>query len=230
MVKLIAGKKAIETKFLVEVIFAIIVGIIILVVVIGPTRESIGEKGFKDDLCRFNAAIANAIPTGGKWAMPYFFCYEKSVKVNAVNWDACDPDKKLGLESMSQNSKTNEDAKRECVAAQLYYLGKRCWYMFGNGNWDFGTDKSKRGCFNVNIVNMPGKIGETEITQMSRSIDECKYLQNDKEPCKEINKGKDNIDTGLIEIPIGSGIYHVCFNERTESVKDDAVEYQKDAC
>src|SRR3989344_3906493 len=141
-----------------EVILPAVAGIIIVSFIIIPFIASImptdarADIGLAERYCNMNAGVRNAIMGVAKWVMPLWFCHERSVKVDANNWDVCDPDGKFELEKMAKEDDKEYEATRRCAAQQFYNLGKRCWYMYGQDRFNMqALEIFRTGCFKATV-------------------------------------------------------------------------------
>ncbi len=140
------GRKA-DLNYLAGIIIAIIASVIFLVFVIMPTTTGISSD-FGDSFCHLNAAIRNAMIVGTKVVVPLIMCHERTVKVDAKNWNECDPDNTLGIKD-AQN-------RQMCAAVQLAKLGNRCFTLYGRNTYTMGLNYGSYQCFNANVVNLLG--------------------------------------------------------------------------
>ena len=209
------------------IILPIVASVLILMVVVAPTASALGSKGYSDSLCHLNAGFRHWAPVHR--AIPLAMCHEKSVTVDADNWNACDPDEKFKFKDKKDTT--------GCAAQQLYNLAARCWYMYGQGSWTMTVGEgtawwTRYGCFKVNVRDMLGAIGENEITDASQRADKCVFLQNNA-GSERICGRSDSIDFygvfGIGQTEIKSrNTYHICFDER--STRDDTIGYDDNAC
>ena len=142
------NKKGIEP--IVAIILAIIVGAFAIYFAVRITT-TIGGVGIGDELCRFNNKVIDKIighPEGLR-----IFCDSKSVTIRADDWEACDPSGIFGYERTSNYE--------DCAAEQIYHLMGRCWYMYGEGDWDLTSICEGWTCFKI-IVRSPESIAINE--------------------------------------------------------------------
>lgn len=156
------SKKAVLVGTLIVVIvIAIIVGVILLFGVIKPIAAEIPTT-FNDRLCNINAGIRGAM-WAGKIIVPLWFCGEDKVAIDATDWSRCDPKYK------------KEKNKKACASQQLAELAMRCWYRYGQDNWDMARINWDYYCFRVKVKNLgEEKINEKAVTDQL----DCKYLSN----------------------------------------------------
>jgi hypothetical protein len=190
------NKKGIEP--IVAIILAIIVGAFAIYFAVRIT-STIGGVGIGDELCRFNNKVIDKIighPDGLR-----IFCDSKSVTIRADDWEACDPSGIFGYET----SANYED----CAAEQIYHLMGRCWYMYGEGDWDLTSICEGWTCFNIE-VRSPEEVsinerditdimidhgycgeGETSTGIIQMENDDCDYSLTEDGGCGSCSGGDD---------------------------------------
>ena len=170
------GRKAydVSMKFVIMwIILPLVAGLLILWLIITPTASALGSKGYSDELCHLNAGFRNWAPV--KMAVPLAMCHEKSVTIDAYNWKVCDPDGKFGFKELAKTNKY--DATRKCAAQQFYNLAARCWYMYGQGNFNLNAaELGKTGCFSATVRDLQGTLGKDEVVAASKLADGGKFL------------------------------------------------------
>ena len=217
------GKKGfdISMKFVIMwIILPLVAGVMIVVLVVAPTASALGSKGYADNLCHLNAGFRHWVIPGGKWVIPLAMCHEKSVTVDADNWNACDPDGKFRFKELA---KTNEyDALRKCTAQQFYNLGARCWYMYGQDQFNLqALEMGRWNCFRTTVRDLQGTIGKDELMAASKLADGGKFL-----PDGNVDFQKKWLSTETV-IETNSK-YYVCFDDNGGG--PDQVDYEDNSC
>lgn len=179
MKKMFSSKRAdLPSSTAVGLIVAIIMGIMILVWIAMPVAGEL-PRATSDGLCHLNAAIRN-IPAVGKAVIPMALCWESTVKIDATDYSKCDP-------NYEELAKTNEEAAlKKCAAHQIAKLVVRCWYRYGEGNFNLFSAPGNYKCSNFYVTNL----GTTQIS--SDDFNQVMYEQNYNIPIAWAPYGNEN--------------------------------------
>ncbi|MBI2040833.1 MAG: hypothetical protein HYT16_01900 [DPANN group archaeon] len=159
------GKKA-DLKFIAYIILAAVGGLIFIMFVVLPATTGISSD-MGDRFCGLNAAARNAVFPN--IVLPLFLCYERTVKVDANDWNECDSDGARGWK--------NANDRKLCAAYQLAILGKRCFEMFGENTYTLNKlEVGTIPCFKARVVDLTPAgtvVGEIEFTKGMRANGYC---------------------------------------------------------
>jgi len=141
-----SNKKAIVLSVLIAIIVAIIAGMFIMLL-FGNIAEATGAGAMVDSMCKFNTAMIGKFKSG-QALMPLMFCPERTVTIDATDWDKCN----------AELYKPNIARGRElCASQQILNLMDRCWYMYGDGKGKIaGLVQGWRGgaCFKFKVKHL----------------------------------------------------------------------------
>ena len=141
----------IEQSVLISIILAIVIGVIVLTAVVFPVSGAAGG-GLSDELCHFNMALRNSLPSGSKFLINPILCSEVNVgNINANSYDTCPT--------------IYKDNAELCGAYQIAKLADRCLYRGGGRNPELGLQNEFFICFkNIKLRNLENnKISEETI-------------------------------------------------------------------